>query len=164
MSYLVAITFEDPDEAVKVRKTLSSIEHTGHLSLDDSAIVVKDEDGKVHLKNEVDRGVKIGAVGGSMLGLLLASVFFPIGGLVLGALGGALVGKLADTGVSQKFVKEVSDEMQPDSSAIFFIVRGDDPNPTVAALREYKGKVLQTTLPEEAEQTLRRHLEGRSWD
>jgi uncharacterized membrane protein len=34
----------------------------------------------------------------------------------------------------------------------------------VAALREYKGKVLQTTLPEEAEQTLRRHLEGRSWD
>jgi len=164
MSYLVAITFEDPDEAGKVRKTLSSIEHTGHLSLDDSAIVVKDEEGKVHLKNEVDRGVKIGAVGGSMLGLLLASVFFPIGGLVLGALGGALVGKLADTGVSQKFVKEVSDEMQPDSSAIFFIVRGDDPNPTVAALREYKGKVLQTTLPEEAEQTLRRHLEGRSWD
>jgi uncharacterized membrane protein len=164
MSYLVAITFEDPDEAGKVRKTLSSIEHTGHLSLDDSAIVVKDEDGKVHIKNEVDRGVKIGAVGGSMLGLLLASVFFPIGGLVLGALGGALVGKLADTGVSQKFVKEVSDEMQPDSSAIFFIVRGDDPNPTVAALREYKGKVLQTTLPEEAEQTLRRHLEGRSWD
>jgi uncharacterized membrane protein len=164
MSYLVAITFEDPDEANKVRKTLSSIEHTGHLSLDDSAIVVKDEDGKVHLKNEVDRGVKIGAVGGSMLGLLLASVFFPIGGLVLGALGGDLVGKLADTGVSQKFVKEVSDEMQPDSSAIFFIVRGDDPNPTVAALREYKGKVLQTTLPEEAEQTLRRHLEGRSWD
>ncbi len=164
MSYLVAITFEDPDEAVKVRKTLSSIEHTGHLSLDDSAIVVKDEDGKVHLKNEVDRGVKIGAVGGSLLGLLLASVFFPIGGLVLGALGGALVGKLADTGVSQKFVKEVSDEMQPGSSAIFFIVRGDDPNPTVAALREYKGKLLQTTLPEEAEQTLRRHLEGRSWD
>lgn len=164
MSYLVAITFEDPDEAVKVRKTLSSIEHTGHLSLDDSAIVVKDEDGKVHLKNEVDRGVKIGAVGGSLLGLLLASVFFPIGGIVLGALGGALVGKLADTGVSQKFVKEVSDEMQPGSSAIFFIVRGDDPNPTVAALREYKGTVLQTSLPEEAEQTLRRHLEGRSWD
>ena len=78
--------------------------------------------------------------------------------------GGALVGKMAGKGVDQKFVKEVSDELQPGSSAIFFIVRGDDPNPTVAALREYKGKVLQTTLPEEAEQTLRRELEGRSWD
>ena len=164
MSYLVVITFDDPDEAGKVRQTLSSIEHTGHLSLNDSAIIVKDDQGKVHLKNEVDRGVKVGAVGGSMLGLLIASVFFPIGGLILGALGGALVGKMANTGVSQKFVKEVSEDLEPGSSAIFFIVRGDDPNPTVAALRQYKGKVLQTTLPEEAEDTLRRELEGRSWD
>ena len=126
--------------------------------------MVKDEEGKVHLKNEVDRGVKVGAVGGSLLGLLIASVFFPIGGLVLGALGGALVGKMAGTGVSQKFIDEVTEELQPGSSAIFFIVRGDDPNPTVAALSQYKGKVLQTSLPEEAEETLRLHLEGRSWD
>ena len=53
MSYLVVITFDDPDEAGKVRQTLSSIQHTGHLSLDDSALVVKDEDGKVHLKNRL---------------------------------------------------------------------------------------------------------------
>jgi len=164
MSYLVVISFDDPDEAGKVRQTLSSIEHTGHLSLNDSAIIVKDDHGKVHLKNEVDRGVKIGAVGGSLLGLLLASVFFPIGGLVLGAIGGALLGKMANTGVSQEFVKEVTEDLQPGSSAIFFIVRGDDPNPTVAALRQYNGKVLQTSLPKEAEDTLRRELEGRSWD
>ena len=164
MSYLVAVMFDDPDEAGKVRHTLSSIEHTGHMSLDDSAVVVKDEDGKVHLKNEVDRGVKVGAVGGSFIGLLIGSVFFPIGGLILGAVAGAILGKMANTGVSQKFVDEVTEELQPGSSAIFFIVRGDDPNPTVAALREYKGKVLQTSLPSEAEDTLRRELEGRKWD
>jgi len=164
MSYLVVITFDDPDEAGKVRQTLSSVEHAGKLSLDDSAIVVKDDQGKVHLKNEVERGVKVGAVGGSMLGLLIASVFFPLAGLVIGAIGGALVGKLANTGISQDFVKQVSEEMKPGSSAIFFIVRGDDPDMAVAALREYKGKVLQTTLPEEAEQTLRRELEGHNWE
>ncbi len=164
MSYLVVVAFDDPDEAGKVRKTLSSIQQTGHLSLDDSAVVVKDENGEVHLKNEVDRGVKVGAVGGSVLGLLIASVFFPIGGLIIGAVGGALVGKLFNTGVSQDFVKEVSEELKPGSSAIFFIVRGDDPNPTVAALRQYKGKVLQSSLPEEADETLRRQLEGRKWD
>ena len=164
MSYLVAIAFDDPEEAGKVRHTLRSIQDTGHLSLNDSAVVVKDEDGKIHLKDEVDRGVKVGAVGGSVLGLLLASVFFPIAGLVVGALGGALVGKLMNTGVSKSFIQEVTDELQPGSSAIFFIVRGDDPNPTVAALREYDGKILQTTLPDEAEDTLRRHLEGRSWE
>jgi uncharacterized membrane protein len=91
-------------------------------------------------------------------------VFFPIAGLVVGAIGGALVGKLMNTGVSKSFIQEVTDELEPGSSAIFFIVRGDDPNPTVAALREYDGKILQTTLPDEAEDTLRRHLEGRSWE
>ena len=68
MSYLIVVTFDDPDEAGKVRHTLSSVQDTGYLSLDDSAIVVKDEEGKVHLKNEVDRGVKVGAVGGSAIG------------------------------------------------------------------------------------------------
>ncbi len=164
MTYLVAITFDDTEQAGKVRHTLSSIQETGHLSLDDSAVIVKDEDGKVHIKNEVDRGVKVGAIGGSLLGLLLGAVFFPIGGLILGAIGGALVGKLMNTGVSQKFIDEVTEELKPGSSAIFFIVRGDNPNPTVAALREYNGKVLQTSLPDEAEETLRRELEGRSWD
>lgn len=164
MSYLVVIAFDDPEEAGKVRHTLSSLQDTGHLSLDDSAVVVKDEEGKVHLKDEIDRGVKVGAVGGSLLGLLLASVFFPIAGLVIGAVGGALVGKMMNTGVSKSFIQEVTDELRPGSSAIFFIVRGDDPNPTVAALREYDGKILQTTLPDEAEDTLRRHLEGRSWE
>jgi uncharacterized membrane protein len=164
MSYLVVITFDDPESAGKVRHTLSSIQDTGHLSLNDSAVVVKDEDGKVHLKDEVDRGVKVGALGGSAVGLLIGSIFFPIGGLILGAIGGALIGKLMGTGVSKKFIDKVSEELKPGSSAIFFIVRGDDPNPTVAALREYKGKVLQTTLPDEAEETLRRELEGRKWE
>ena len=164
MSYLVVIAFDDPEEAGKVRATLSSLEQSGHLNLDDSAVVVKDEEGEVHLKNEVDRGVKVGAVGGSAIGLLIGSVFFPIGGLVLGALGGALVGKLMDKGVDQKFVKEVSEELKPGSSAIFFIIRDDvNVDAAVASLRQYRGKVLQTSLPGGAEDTLRKELEGRTW-
>jgi len=42
-------------------------------------------------------------------------------------------------------VKQVSEQMKPGSSAIFFIVGGDDPNLTVADLREYNGKLPQTT-------------------
>ena len=71
MSYLVVITFDVPESAAKVRHTLSSVQGTGHLSLDDSAVVVKDEDGKVHIKDKVDRGVKMGALGGSAVGLLI---------------------------------------------------------------------------------------------
>jgi len=161
MSNLIVITFDDMEEAGKVRETLRSVQHGDYISLDDSAVVVKDEDGKVHVKDEMDRGVKIGAVGGGLLGLLLASVFFPIGGLIIGAVGGALVGKAFDTGIDKKFLKEVEEEMQPGTSAIFVIVHDSNVEVAAAALRPYKGKVLQTTLPEQDEEELRRILKKR---
>ncbi|NIV36589.1 MAG: DUF1269 domain-containing protein [Anaerolineae bacterium] len=161
MSNLIVVTFDDPEEAGKVLKSLRSVQKEGYLGLDDSAVVVKDEDGKVHVKNEMDRGVKIGAVGGGFLGLLIGSVFFPIAGLVIGALAGGLVGKSVDLGVDQKFVKEVSEDMQPGTSALFFIVRDAEPDVAVAALRPYKGTVRHTSFPPEAEEELRRILKKR---
>jgi uncharacterized membrane protein len=155
MSNLIVIVFDDPEEASNVRKTIKSIEGTGHIRLDDSAVVVKDEKGKVHVKNQVDRGVKVGAVGGGLLGLLIASVFFPFAGIIIGALGGAAVGAAAKLGISQNFIKEVAESMEDESSALFIIVRDSDPDVAVSALKPYKGKVLQTTLAPEDENNLR---------
>ena len=161
MSNLIVVTFDSPDEAGQVLETLRSVQREGYLGLDDSAVVVKDEEGKVHVKNEMDRGVKIGAVGGGLLGLLLAGIFFPIAGLLVGAVAGGLIGKSVDLGVDQKFVKEVSEDIQPGTSALFFIVRDAEPDVAVAALRPYKGTVRQTTFPPEAEKELRRILKKR---
>jgi uncharacterized membrane protein len=162
MSNLVVITFDNPDEALKVRESLKKMEGEGYLKLDDSAVVVKEADGKVHLKNEMDRGTQAGAIGGSMVGLLIGSIMFPVAGLVLGALGGGLVGHLFDKGVDQQFVKDVTEKMAPGSSAIFFILRGNDPGMAIATLRQYDGEIYQTTLPEEAEEALRDALKKRS--
>lgn len=69
--------------------------------------MAKDEESKVHPGDEIDRGSKVGAVGESTPGLLLASVFFPIAGLVMSAIGGALGGKLMNTGVSKTLINDV---------------------------------------------------------
>jgi len=158
MSYLVVVTFDNPEEAGKVRETLRSAQRADYLSLDDSAVIVKDEEGKIHVKNELDRGVKIGAIGGGLLGLLIGGIFFPLAGLLMGVLGGGLAGKLADTGVDQKFVKEVSEDLLPGTSALFFIVRAASPDVALAALKPYKGTVRHTSFPPEAEEELRRVL------
>jgi uncharacterized membrane protein len=159
MSNLIVITFDNEDEAGKVREALKS--QSANINLDDSAVVVKDAEGEVHVKNEVDRGVAVGAVGGGALGLLIGGLLFPIGGLVLGVLAGALVGKMLDMGVDKKFVEDVSEHLQPGTSALFIIVREANPNVALAALRPYKGKVIQTSLPPEAEAELRRILSQR---
>lgn len=161
MSNLLVVLFDNMEEAGKVRETLRSVQRQDYINLDDAAVVVKDEDGKIHVKDETDRGVKIGAVGGGLLGLLLAGVFFPIGGLVIGAVGGALVGKTLDTGIDKKFIKDVEEQLQPGTSALFVIVRDAEPDVAVAALRPYKGTVLQTSFPPEAEEELRRILKKR---
>ena len=62
MSYLIAVVFDNEDEASEVRETLRKGQKGGYITLDDSAIIVRGEDGKLHVKNEVDRGVKIGAL------------------------------------------------------------------------------------------------------
>ena len=119
MSYLTVITFDDEQQAGLVRESIGQLEDTGNISLDDSVVIVKDQKGKIHIKNEMDRGVAVGAVGGSLIGLMITSIFFPLAGLVIGAVGGALVGKSLGDHVDKGFVKQVTGSMQPGSSAIF---------------------------------------------
>lgn len=158
MSQLVVIAFDTTEEATQVRDSLRQVAKQGRLSLDDTAIVVKDADGKVHIDNQVSHGTMVGTGIGALLGVLLASVFFPIGGLILGAAGGALVARMADLGVDGKFVKDVAERMQPGTSALFVLGHGGDPSAVMGVLRNYKGTVLQTTLSSEVEENLRKAL------
>ena len=88
MSHLIAVIFDNPDEAAQVRETLGKAQKGDYISLEDSAVVVRDAGGKLHIKNEVDRGVKVGALWGSVIGVLLSSFLFPLFGIAMGALGG----------------------------------------------------------------------------
>ncbi len=162
MSDLIVLTFDNEEEAGNVRAAIRREQKQDLVSLDDSAVVVRDQHGKVHVKNEMDRGVKIGAVGGGLIGLLLAGIFFPFAGILVGVLGGMGVGALANLGVQKKFVKEVSDKLQPGTSAIFLIVRHANADAVVAALKPYKGEIYQSTLDTEDEDTLRRVLKDRT--
>jgi uncharacterized membrane protein len=161
MSNLIVIIYDDPEGAFAMKNALKSVQQMGRINLDDSAVVVKDADGKVHVKHQMDRNVKIGAAGGGFLGLLLAGIFFPVGGLIIGAIAGGLIGASTDSGINHKFVNEVKEELQPNSSALFVIVRDADPAIALSALRQHKGtgKLYQTTVTGEEEEQLRKAIE-----
>lgn len=162
MSNLVVMTFDNVDEAGQVLKALEEEQHDHDISLDDTAVVVKEQDGTVRVDNEVDRGVKVGAIGGGLLGLVIGFLFGgPIASLLLGAIAGALGGDLANLGIDQQFINDVSDDLAPGTSALFLMVRDSDPEATAAALAPFKGKVNYAYLPAEAEEKLRKVLSER---
>ena len=155
---LVVFTFDEENEARGALDALRNLENAGRLKIDDSAVIRRGEDGKVHVDNKIDSSVKGGAAVGGILGLIIGGLLFPIGGLILGAAGGAAFGKMMETGVDKKFVEDVSNSLQPGSSALFVTSSGADPAAVTAALQPFKGTVYHTNLSSEAEQSLRSAL------
>lgn len=158
MSSLIVVSFESPDEAAAVLESLRGQAKFGNISLDDTAVVSKDPDGHVHVKNNVSHGTMTATGIGALLGLLLGTILFPIGGLLLGAGGGALVGRFMNLGVDGDFVKQVSETLQPGTSALFILARDADPAVVRAVFESHKGTVIDTTLTSEQEESLKRAL------
>jgi uncharacterized membrane protein len=161
MANLLVITFDNMDDAGKLLANIKQLEKDSQLQVNDAAVIVKEADGHVKVKNMADTGMKAGAVGGGLLGLIIASVFFPIGGMLLGAAAGALIGKAAHLGVDKDFVKEVSSELTPGTSALFIMASKANPGAVRAILEQYRGKVFQSTLDEAALEEVKKALKDK---
>ena len=159
---LIVLTFDNMEEAEQVHAALVKGKKEGALTIDDAAVVVKDAEGKVQVKNQVSTGTWTSAGAGGLLGLLIGVIFLPIGGIILGLGGGALVAKLLDTGLDGKFVKQVGEEIKPGTSALFVLLNHENQAAEMAILRQFHGKVLQTNLSTEAEENLKRALKDDS--
>lgn len=157
MSDLVVLSFARAEEAGEAMRSIRQVERNGRIHLEDTAVVTKDADGKVRVNNEVSGATEKGAVAGAILGPLLMFLF-PIAGIAIGAGAGALIGRMFDTGVDGKFVKEVKENLSPGTSALFLVIRNGEATALVSALRAYEGEVLQTTLSSELEEEIRRAL------
>jgi uncharacterized membrane protein len=160
MGDLIVVTLDREEDAAAVLRALRSIEKSGNLQLEDTALVSKDADGKVHLKNEMGSGTEIGIAAGAVIGGLV-TVFFPVVGIVGGGVVGGLIGRSASPGVDGKFVKEVAEELEPGKSAIFALIRSGSAAAVAAAFRGVPGKLRQTSLSPEFEEELRAEMSGR---
>src|SRR4030042_880895 len=158
MSHILVITFEDEAQGFSVLQSLKNLKNQELLNLDDAAVIIKDAQGKVQVKNLTESNVKGGAAIGGFLGLLVGGLLFPIAGLALGLAGGALIGKSLGNGVDKQFVKDVQESLTPGSSAILFIVSRENTGVLINALEPYEGKIFQSSFDTEVEEELRKSL------
>jgi uncharacterized membrane protein len=165
---LIAVGFQDPEEADRVLLRLSKLKKEYLIDLEDAVVVVRDEEGKVHLKqsvNLVSAGATSGFLTGSMMGALVGMLFLnPLAGFVVGSAfgagAGALSGSLSDYGINDDFIKSVAETIPRNSSALFILVRKAQPERVLAELAGVKGKILHTSLSPEQEKKLQEALEG----
>jgi uncharacterized membrane protein len=157
MSELIVVAFDGLEDARRAMKSVREVEREGRIHLEDTAIIERDPDGKAHVRNEVSGATETTAVIGALLGGVVGFAF-PPAGIALGALLGAAVGSLMATGVEKKFVEDLKATLTPGRSALFLVVDLDDVEALIAALRPFRGELIQTTLPSDAEEELKQAL------
>src|SRR5436305_1409962 len=151
MSDLIAIGYPDEttadDAAAEARRLAQDL----IIQPDAIAVIVRDKEGKYHTHTS-HHMVGGGATWGMFWGLLFGMLFFvPVLGMAVGAGLGALMGKVTKSGVSREFQEQVRDMVQPGTSCLFLILEKATPDKAVAALGQYGGPVLKSSLSEDAE-------------
>ena len=158
MSQLVVIAYPDEATAQQALGTLRQLSQEQLINLEDAAYVTRDNNGKPKL-HQTQSVAGAAAAGGAFWGFLFGLIFFvPIFGLAVGAASGALAGKLTDLGIDDKFMKEVGDQIQPGTAAIFLLVRSATVDKVVPEMARYGGTVLKTNLSTDQENQLKEAL------
>jgi uncharacterized membrane protein len=158
VSHLVAIAYPDRDTAERVRTELAQAAKEHLLRLDDAVVVVREADGKVKLHQAVSTA-GVGAAGGALWGGLIGLLFLaPLFGMAIGAATGALGGKYSDIGVNDNFMKELGAKMEPGGAALIALGQTEARDKLLERVTPYGGEVIQTSLDNEEEESLRQAL------
>ena len=132
------------------------------IELEDACVVVRPAEGEPQIKQMMPL-TKIGALSGGSSGALwgaLVGLLFlnPLAGMAIGAgvgaATGALAGRLSDYGINDDFIKDLGSKIQPNTSALFLLIRKVTADKVLERLKAegFHGHVLQTNLTNEQEQ------------
>src|ERR1700744_4332276 len=160
MAMLVAIGYPDQTTAEDARQPVQGLEAELVIQADRGAAISRDQDGKYHVTT-THGGASAGggAAWGGFWGLLFGLLFFvPFVGLAVGAGMGALFGHLGEKGIDKQFQQQVRDYLQPGTSGLFLVLEQATPDKAIAALEQYGGTVIRTSLSDEDAKRLQEAL------
>ena len=160
MSNLVAIAYDDVDQAQEVTNTLGQLMKEHSIELEDAVIVEHRAGGKIKLHQPSMAG--LGAASGALWGGLIGLIFFvPLFGLAIGAASGAAAGALSDHGIDDNFMKELGNKLPEGGAAVFVLVREATADKVVPEISRFGGHVIQSSLSNEQETALQEALDKR---
>jgi uncharacterized membrane protein len=144
---IIVAVFKDPYAAGQAMEDLKLAKKRHWIAVDDAAVLTKDADGKLRIKDTKDmgggKGMVIGAVVGGAIGLLTGGVgLLALGGGALGGLGA----KLRDGGLPDARLRELGEAMPPNSSALVAVIEHTSVADAEQALRDVGADVVTASL------------------
>ena len=119
MDKMFVVVFENEERAFQARQDLKELHRDGSIALYADAILAKDTEGVVHVRQAADSG-PIGTFVGMLTGGLVGALAGPAG-LAVGLASGTTVGVFRDLyvwGIEEDFVNEVGTSLEPGKAAV----------------------------------------------
>ena len=156
MATLTVWKFDTADGAQRAEDVLKGLSKQELITLHDAAVVSWEVGKKKPHTRQAASLTGAGAMGGAFWGLLFGLIFFvPLLGMAVGAAAGALTGSMADVGIDDEFIKQVRDQVQPGTSALFLLSSGAVLDKVHDAFDCVNAELIQTNLSNEDEAKLR---------
>ena len=151
MSEMMVLGFENEMEADRFGLKLAELQKDMIVQLSDAAEVVRDPDGKPHVKHGHGL-VGAGAMGGAFWGMLFGLLFFmPFLGMAIGAGLGALFGKGAKTGIDKQVLEQMHDAVPPGKAGWFLVIDQMTEDKFLAAIEGTHATLVRSNLTAEQE-------------
>ncbi len=158
MATLVVIDYENEVKAEEVRLALLKMQKEYLIDLADAVVVVRDQNGKVKLR-QLHNLTAAGALSGGFWGALMGLIFLnPLFGFAIGAAAGAISGALKDVGIDDNFMKNLGETLKPGTAALCVLIRQMTPDKVMEELQKFGGTLIKTNLCNENEAKLREAL------
>lgn len=154
MSELIIIGYDDHAVAERANNKVLELQRDFIVDLAGLAVVRVDDDGKRHIDTPgsiVGRSASSGAIWGAVIGLLFLA---PGLGLLVGGAWGALMGKASKAGINRSLRERVDGLLEPGKAALVVMARKVTEDKFSAAMAEFGGTVLQTSLSDADEKEL----------
>ncbi|MCL6512245.1 MAG: DUF1269 domain-containing protein [Anaerolineae bacterium] len=147
---VVVAAFDDELAAFTAMDHLKRLRGEGRIALKDMAIVQRDEDNRLRIKETNDpgavRGAVVGGAIGGMIGLLLGPLAIPAA--AAGAALGALTEKLHDAGIADDKLQRLGEGLKAGTTAVVAVTTADSSAEVQRVLLESGARVIAEGLNE----------------
>ncbi len=147
---VIVVSFQEDDHAYEALTSLKELDFQHQVDLVAAAVVTRDEDGRIVVKDEIGDRRVTGTVTGGVLGLLIGVLGGPLGILIGGATG-LLLGSLFDIhdeDDSESVLSDIARSVQTGRTALLAEVVEPSPEVIDTDMARLSGTVLRRGVEE----------------